>query len=128
MSRILNYLPASLGSLPKPSRFGFANGQLPSMDSSMPWIISTTGDHEVRWECLGYVALVVMCAEGFEEICNRPESVNHLIVIFRKFFQRSFIQAPATCLLDRGKPLHFKCSKPQNSFESTGGVGGNGAS
>ena len=70
MFRILNYLPASLGSLPKPSRSGFANGQRPSMDSSMPWIISTTGDHEVRWVLLGYVALVIMCAEGFEEICN----------------------------------------------------------
>lgn len=128
MIRILNYLPASMGSLPKQSRPGFATWLHPSMDSSMPWIISTTGDHEARWECLGYVALVVMCAEGFEEICNRPESVNHLIVIFGNFFPALLFPASATHLLDRGKPLHFKCSKPQNSFESTGGVGGNGAS
>lgn len=128
MLRILNYLPASLGSLPKPSRFGFANGQLPSMDSSMPWIISTTGDHEARWVILGYVALVIMCAEGFEEICNRSGFVNQINEISGKFFRNRSIPSPAHCLLDLRGILHFRCSKPQNSLESSGGVGGNGAS
>jgi len=88
MIRILNYLPASMGSLPKLSRPGVALGQRPSMGISMPWIISTTGDHEACSECLGYVALVVMCAEGFQEICNRPESVNQINAFPRKFFSR----------------------------------------
>ena len=117
MFRILNYLPASLGSLPKPSRLGSASWQLPSMDSSMPWIISTTGDHEVRWECLGYVELVVMCAEGFEEICNRSELVNHINEFSRKFFLKQHNAMAIGASVRWRRPVSFQV------FEATKQLG-----
>ena len=57
----------------------------PLLDTSMPWIISNAGDHEVCWSLLGYVALVIMCAEGSEEICKEVGRVNQLIRFFGNF-------------------------------------------
>ena len=77
-SRILNYLHASMGSLPKTSRLGIASGLHPFVERSMPRNISTPDDHRVVCGCLGYAVVEVICAEGFEEIWSLYESVNHI--------------------------------------------------
>ncbi len=58
-----NYLPASLESLPMPSRLGPASDADPFEGHSMPWNNPTAIDHRVGCGCLGYVALMVMCEE-----------------------------------------------------------------
>jgi hypothetical protein len=82
----LNYLPASLGSLPKPSRFWIASHLHPIEERSLPWNMSTAGDHRVGWGWLGYVAMEFMCAEGFGLICGFRQDVNHINEIFREIF------------------------------------------
>jgi hypothetical protein len=82
----LNYLPASLGSLPNSSRFWIASQLHPAGEHPMPWNMSATGDHRVGSGWLGYVTLVVMCAEGFELVYDCWQYVNHINAFSGKFF------------------------------------------
>ena len=85
MIRILNYLPASPGSMPLPSRLGITSGLLPFEEHSTPWNMPMTGDHWVGCGCLGYVAVVVMCAEGGKELWQSHRSVNVKNINHEKF-------------------------------------------
>jgi hypothetical protein len=85
MIRILNYLPASPGLMPLPSRPGITSGLLPIWGHSMPWNMPMTGDHRAGCGCLGYVAVVVMCAEGGKELWKSHRSVNSKNINHGKF-------------------------------------------
>ena len=81
MIRFLNYLPAAMGSKPLPSRLmrlGIASGLHPFAERCMPATRRMPCDHEAVWESLVYVALEVMCAEGFEELWNLQTPVNDI--------------------------------------------------
>lgn len=86
MFLILNYLPASFGSLAKPSRFWIAACASPMEPQCMPWNIPMTGDPLVGCGCLEYVWFGFMCAEvesWYSSFWNRS-------TIFITFFEKKF--------------------------------------